>query len=73
MNPTRGFRESPRQLKKCLITLAMEQLVTQLSAPHPFITSKPGVISLEEALGLPEEQPYMSLAQMISHPPQTAL
>lgn len=41
--------------------------MTQLSAPHPFITSKSVVLPLE-ALGLPGEQSYMSLVQMINLP-----
>lgn len=54
------------KLNKALqITLPMEQLVTHLSASHPLITNKPRVIPLE-ALGLPGEQPYMILVQMIT-------
>lgn len=41
----------------------MKQLVTQLSASHPLITSKPEVTP-PEVSSLPGDQPYMSLDPM---------
>lgn len=43
----------------------MKQLVTQLSASHPLITSKPEVTP-QEVSSLPGDLPYLSLGPMIT-------
>lgn len=61
MNSTKGFRESPDNLK-----VFDYSLHGAAGDPALCLTSfKPGVIPLE-ALGPPGEQPYMILVQMIT-------